>query len=53
LADYVLRPMRRAVMESAAEMLDAAAEAVQAILADGVGRAMSRFNRRVSPTEDL
>jgi PTH1 family peptidyl-tRNA hydrolase len=52
LADYVLRPMRRAVMESAAEMLDAAAEAVQAILADGVGRAMTRFNRRVNPLEE-
>jgi hypothetical protein len=39
-------------MESAAEMLDAAAEAVQAILADGVGRAMTRFNRRVNPLEE-
>ena len=51
LADYVLRPMRRAVMESAAEMLDVAAEAVQVILTDGVGRAMTRFNQRVKPLE--
>ncbi|HEV8385837.1 MAG TPA: aminoacyl-tRNA hydrolase [Candidatus Acidoferrales bacterium] len=47
LAAYVLRPMRRADLESAAEMVDAAAEAVQVILSDGVGRAMTRFNRRV------
>ncbi|MCL4524104.1 MAG: aminoacyl-tRNA hydrolase [Acidobacteria bacterium] len=53
LADYVLRPMRRALLESAAEMVDAAAEAVQAILMDGVGRAMTRFNRRVQPPESL
>jgi PTH1 family peptidyl-tRNA hydrolase len=52
LADYVLRPMRRAVLESAAEMVDAAAEAVQVILADGVGRAMTRFNRRVAPPDE-
>ena len=52
LAAYVLRPMRRALLESAAEMVDAAAEAVQAILADGVGRAMTRFNRRVKPPEE-
>jgi PTH1 family peptidyl-tRNA hydrolase len=51
LAAYVLRPMRRALLESAAEMVDAAAEAVQVILTDGVGRAMTRFNRRVKPPE--
>jgi peptidyl-tRNA hydrolase, PTH1 family len=53
LGDYVLRPMRRADLEGAAEMVDAAAEAVQVILADGVGRAMTRFNRRVPPPEPL
>jgi hypothetical protein len=41
--------MRRALLESAAEMVDSAAEAVQIILTDGVGRAMTRFNRRVQP----
>lgn len=51
LADFVLRPMRRAAMESAAEMLDTAAEAVQVILTDGVGRAMTRFNHRVKPLD--
>jgi PTH1 family peptidyl-tRNA hydrolase len=52
LAAYVLRPMRRALLESAAEMVDAAAEAVQVILTDGVGRAMTRYNRRVKPPEE-
>ncbi len=52
LAAYVLRPMRRADMESAAEMVNAAAEAVHVILAEGVGRAMTRFNRRVEPPEE-
>ncbi|MBI1750720.1 MAG: aminoacyl-tRNA hydrolase [Acidobacteria bacterium] len=52
LADYVLRPMRRADLEVAAEMVDAAADAVQVILAEGVGRAMARFNRRVKPLEE-
>ena len=52
LAAYVLRPMRRADLETAAEMVDAAAEAVQVILTDGVGRAMTRFNRRVKPLEE-
>ena len=52
LAAYVLRPMRRADLEGAAEMVDAAAEAVQVILTDGVGRAMTRFNRRVKPLEE-
>lgn len=49
LAAYVLRPMRRAALESAAEMVETAVEAVQLILKDGVSRAMSRFNRRVEP----
>jgi PTH1 family peptidyl-tRNA hydrolase len=52
LGSYVLHPMRRAQLESAAEMVDNAAEAVQIILQDGAARAMSRFNRRVSPPEE-
>jgi PTH1 family peptidyl-tRNA hydrolase len=51
LAAYVLRPMRRADLEVAAEMVETAAEAVQTILSDGVARAMSRFNRRVPSSE--
>ena len=56
LADYVLRPMRRADLETAAEMTDQAADAVEAILTVGTAQAMNRFNRRVpsgdEPDED-
>jgi PTH1 family peptidyl-tRNA hydrolase len=52
LAAYVLRPMRKADLEVAAEMVDTAAEAVEMILSEGVARAMSRFNQRASPADD-
>ncbi len=53
LAAYVLRPMRRAELEIASEMIEQAAEAVETILAEGVPRAMNRFNRRVPPPVDV
>jgi len=49
LAEYVLRPMRKAQMENAAEMNEQAVEAIELILTQGVARAMNRFNRRVTP----
>src|SRR5579862_1538631 len=49
LGGYVLRPMRKADLESAAEMIDQAAEAVKTILTDGVAKAMAKFNRRATP----
>ncbi len=52
LADYVLRPMRKAELEQAAEMIEQAADAVEVILAEGPGRAMSRFNRRPESKEE-
>jgi len=52
LAAYVLRPMRRAELEQAAEMIDRAADAVEAILTEGPGRAMSRLNRRPETEEE-
>jgi PTH1 family peptidyl-tRNA hydrolase len=52
LADYVLRPMRKAELEQAAEMIELAADAVEGILAEGPGRAMSRFNRRPESEEE-
>ena len=52
LADYVLRPMRKAELEQAAEMVEMAADAVDLILAEGAGRAMSRFNRRPETKEE-
>ncbi|MGB6199863.1 MAG: aminoacyl-tRNA hydrolase [Candidatus Acidiferrales bacterium] len=51
LAAYVLRPMRKADLESAAEMIDQAADAVAVILAKGVSVAMNRFNRRATPPD--
>jgi PTH1 family peptidyl-tRNA hydrolase len=52
LADYVLRPMRKADLDTAAEMVETAAEAVEVILSEGVRSAMARFNRRASPAEE-
>jgi PTH1 family peptidyl-tRNA hydrolase len=53
LRDYVLRPMGRAERETADQMSAEAAEAVELILSEGVSKAMSRFNRRVSPSEEV
>lgn len=49
LAAYVLAPMGKGVREMAAETVAMAADAVEAVLAEGVSRAMSRFNRRDTP----
>jgi PTH1 family peptidyl-tRNA hydrolase len=46
LADYVLAPMGKDVREVAAEMVAKAADAIEMILTEGAGAAMSRFNRR-------
>lgn len=46
LKDYVLGKMNRAERETALQMAGEAAEAVEVILADGVEKAMQRFNRR-------
>ncbi|MGC1105042.1 MAG: aminoacyl-tRNA hydrolase [Candidatus Acidiferrales bacterium] len=52
LAAYVLAPMGKGVREMAAETVEMAADAVEAVLAEGVSRAMSRFNRRDTPPEN-
>jgi peptidyl-tRNA hydrolase, PTH1 family len=49
MADYVLHPMNDAELEQAAEMVDAATEAVEVILEKGAAAAMNRFNRRNGP----
>lgn len=49
LAAYVLRPMRKAELKVAAEMIAAAADAVEMILRDGAKKAMSQYNRRAAP----
>jgi peptidyl-tRNA hydrolase, PTH1 family len=52
MADYVLGTMRKPEREVAAQMTADAADAVELILSEGVGKAMSRFNRRVETEED-
>ena len=44
--EFVLRPMKRAEMEEAAEMIGKAGDAVEMILAKGIEPAMNIFNRR-------
>ena len=44
--EYVLRPMKKAELEIAAEMLDEAGNAVETILKEGLDAAMTKFNRR-------
>ena len=52
LAEYVLRPMRKAELELAATMIEEAADAVELILTQGVAAAMNRYNRRNPAEED-
>jgi len=51
LADYVLRPMKKAQLELAAEMVGMAGDAVELVLKEGIAVAMNKFNRRVPPPE--
>lgn len=50
--EFVLRPMRKAELETAAEMIGEAGDAVEMILRDGMEAAMNRYNRRVKPAEE-
>jgi PTH1 family peptidyl-tRNA hydrolase len=52
LADYVLRPMKKAVLEVASEMVAEAGDAVEMILSQGIADAMNKFNRRIPPAEE-
>jgi PTH1 family peptidyl-tRNA hydrolase len=49
---YLLSPFRKAQLKVVDEMLDVAAGAVKAILADGAAAAMNRFNRKVEAEKD-
>jgi peptidyl-tRNA hydrolase, PTH1 family len=51
LAAYDLAPMGKDVREVAEKMIGTAADAIEMILAEGVSRAMSRFNRREAADE--
>jgi PTH1 family peptidyl-tRNA hydrolase len=48
MVSYLLGRFREADLETVAEMLDQACEAVHVILRDGSQKAMNRFNRRIS-----
>ena len=53
LAAYVLRPMKKAELEIAAEMVATAGDAVEMILSRSIAAAMNKYNRRkVSPSEE-
>jgi PTH1 family peptidyl-tRNA hydrolase len=52
LAAYVLCPIYGSVEETAGQMVAEAAEAVELLLSEGTGRAMSHFNRRAAPPEE-
>ncbi|HYO83971.1 MAG TPA: aminoacyl-tRNA hydrolase [Bryobacteraceae bacterium] len=45
-AEYVLSPIRKAQLEELDEVLDHVASAAESIIAEGVEKAMTRFNRR-------
>ncbi len=51
LAEYVLRPMKKAALEVAAEMVAEAGDAVELLLTQGIAAAMNKYNRRVQPPE--
>jgi peptidyl-tRNA hydrolase, PTH1 family len=51
MADYVLGVMRKPEREIAGQMAVETAEAVEMILTEGVGKAMTRFNKRVESAE--
>ena len=51
LAAYVLRPMKKAELEVASEMVATTGDAVEMILMQGIAAAMNKFNRRVPPEE--
>jgi peptidyl-tRNA hydrolase, PTH1 family len=44
--EYVLRPMRKAELEVASEMIGDAGDAVELILTQGLDAAMTKYNRR-------
>jgi peptidyl-tRNA hydrolase, PTH1 family len=52
LAAYVLRPMKKADLEVASEIVATAGDAVEMILTQGIAAAMNKYNRRVPPAEE-
>lgn len=50
--EYVLQEMGREERRMAEEMAAGAADAVEVILTEGLDKAMTRFNRKVSPADE-
>jgi len=50
--EYVLRPMKKAELEVAAEMIGEAGDAVEMILTQGLDAAMTKYNRRKPEPEE-
>jgi len=50
--EHVLRPMKKAELAEAVEMIAEAADAVEMILKKGIDAAMNKYNRR-KPSEDV
>jgi peptidyl-tRNA hydrolase, PTH1 family len=50
--EFVLRPMKKAELEEAAELIGKAGDAVEMILAKGIEPAMNIFNRRKPEVEE-
>lgn len=50
-ASYVLGRFRKSDLETVAEILDQATEAVSLILKEGISRAMNRLNRRIASSQ--
>src|SRR5262252_1414243 len=50
--EHVLRPMKKAELEVAAEMVGEAGDAVEMILTQGLDAAMTKYNRRKPPELD-
>ena len=45
-ADFVLAPIKRSQRQELEEFVDYSADAVRSIIAEGVSKAMTKFNRR-------
>lgn len=50
--EHVLRPMKKAELETAAEMVGEAGDAVEMILTQGLDAAMTKYNRRKPAQEE-
>jgi len=50
--EYVLRPMKKAELEVAAEEVAQAGDAVELLLTDGIDAAMNKFNRRAEGSKE-